>query len=500
VTLPLTEAARLLDAARNALAAALLAGVYALLAGGLFHLVPAAPSVRVAAGWVVGAAAALTLFLVFRGAAWLGSRSLPHVLPPRRTSRLAPLVSLVAAAGMAPALLRATDLASLTATSAFLGASLALSTAYGFYDGVRQALVPAQRVRDALAERPAVARWIERHLGLLTGLGALLPWAVVAIGFLLLPPPLRQSLSGYLILLAFLGQHLIRRLTEEVIVWILLHALRAGNLSLAARLPVRAARLSEEIRAAAPDLEAPWAELLTAAGEGLEGVTLSPVELRRMARAFLAAYSSDAATPVSGREIAGTAGLVGRLVARGIRFRLETEGAAELEPLGLPAWSDLLREVWRHESPAWQALAERCPGERRCHAAARLYPVSLRATLLPAALAWAPLMVLSLAWIGRGPWGWPLVAALLSFALLLWLTFFYGNWVFDESLRRRDFPYLARQLAGGTMRGELEDALGSRDPKVRERAVELLLFDDDVARLGITVPPAGLRKFLRRAS
>jgi hypothetical protein len=115
------------------------------------------------------------------------------------------------------------------------------------------------------------------------------------------------------------------------------------------------------------------------------------------------------------------------------------------------------------------------------------------------ALAWAPLLLLALLWVGRGPWAWPLAGAALSFALLLWLTFYYGNWAFDESLRRRDYPYLARQLAGGTMRGELEDALGARDPRLRERAIELLLFDDDIARLGITVPPAGLRKFLRRA-
>jgi hypothetical protein len=136
---------------------------------------------------------------------------------------------------------------------------------------------------------------------------------------------------------------------------------------------------------------------------------------------------------------------------------------------------------------------------------ARLYEAPIRTALLPGALLWMPLLGAALFLAGSGrdaPVGGyaPLLAgAALSFALLLWLTLLYGNWVCDESLRRRDFAFLARQLANGAKRGELEDAMGARDPRVRDRAVELLLFDDDVARLGLTVPPAGLRKFLKRA-
>jgi hypothetical protein len=501
------------DTLRNAAAAGLITGLYALLAGGIFRLVPVAPGGRILAAWLLGYLKAAAIFLASGALVWIADRLLCGRLPGT-AARIPQLLCLLTAAGAAPSLVAAPDLAGLTGAASFLGAAIALSAADGFYEGLHRALLPRERVRVFLAARPHVARKVAARLPKDAGLLALLPWLLAVVAYLAGPPLLRPLFVGYLLVLAFLAHHVLRRLVEELMVWLFLHVLRRGNLALAAALPVRPGRLTEEIHAAEPDLEAPWAAFLAAADEGLEpegghgAAPLQPVERRRLRRAYLDAYGSGGEPWRQPDGDVSATGLVGRLVSRGIRFRLEVERAPAVEPLSLPEWRDLWRAAWRpgkhateEDGPppgAWEAVAARCPGEPVGRAVARLYPMPIRTALLPAALAWIPLLLLTLAGIERGVWVWPLIAAGTSLALLLWLTFYYGNWVFDESLRRRDFAYLARQLAGGVMRGELEDALGSRSRLVRARAVELLLFDDDIARLGVTVPPAGLRKYLRR--
>lgn len=493
-----------LEALRNALAVAFLAAVYALLIGGLFHLVRPAPAPALLRAFVVGYARAVLLFAGTHAVAWVG---LWLVGPVRRAALLplaGPFASLVGSTAALPGLFQAPELAALIRTSTFLGAALALSATHDFYAGLRRRLVPARSVRDFLARRPAAGRWLLRWIHLLLPLGGLWPWLTGGVALLLCPPPLRERVAPYLILLTYLAHQLNQKLLEELMVWAFLHALRAGDFVSAARLPVRPSRLAAEIEAAPTDLEASFASFITCGMQGLEGMSLAPDALGRLMRAHLAAYGltideaiRPASVPASSPRAAHS--LVRRLLDRGLRFQGEWEPATGLEPLSLPHWAELRRAAARAH------LAARYPDEPLWRVIARLYEAPIRTALLPGALLWLPLLgaALWLAGSGRdvpsGGYALLLAGAALSFVLLLWLTLLYGNWVCDESLRRRDFAFLARQLANGAKRGELEDALGARDHRVRDRAVELLLFDDDIARLGFTVPPAGLRKFLKRA-
>jgi hypothetical protein len=181
------------------------------------------------------------------------------------------------------------------------------------------------------------------------------------------------------------------------------------------------------------------------------------------------------------------------LIDRGVRFTLAArEGESEEAGTGLPSFHAL-----RH-APERASLAARFPDEPVWRVIARRYERDVRGVLFPVGLLWVVLPVA--AWYLRDTpfWPVPLALAALSLALMLWLIFYYAQWVFDESLRRHDFDYLAERLGKGVMTGELEEALGSRKPLVRERVIELLLFHDGVVSQGITVPAAGLRKFLKR--
>ena len=91
-----------------------------------------------------------------------------------------------------------------------------------------------------------------------------------------------------------------------------------------------------------------------------------------------------------------------------------------------------------------------------------------------------------------------LILATGSLALMFWIVFLFAQWAFDESLRVRDYDFLAAQLGKGVMFGELEEALGSRSALIRDRAIELMLFHDGIHSQGITVPAPALRKFLKR--
>jgi hypothetical protein len=504
-----------LDALRNALAIAFLAAVYALMIGGLFHLVRPAPASALLRAFVAGYAWAVLLFAGAHAVAWVGLRP---VTPARRAALLplaGPFASLVASAAALPGLFHAPDLAALVRTATFLSAGVALSATHDFYAGLRRRFVPARRVRDVLARRPATSRWLLRWLHLLIPLGGLWPWLAGGVALLLCPPLLRERISAYLILVTYLAHHLNQKLLEELTVWAFLHALRAGDFASAARLRIRASRLAAEIEAAPADLEAPFASFLACGLQGLEGLALAPDALGRLMRVYLSAYGltvreairqgTEATVPASSPRLPVSPSprhsdsLIRRLLDCGVRFRGEWEPAIALEPIPLPRWAELRR------AEARARLAALYPDEPLWRVIARLYEAPLRTALLPVALLWLPLLgaALFLAGSGRdapvGGYALLLAGAALSFALLLWLTLLYGNWVCDESLRRRDFAFLARQLANGAKRGELEDAMGAQDPRVRDRAVELLLFDDDVARLGLTVPPAGLRKFLKRA-
>jgi hypothetical protein len=309
---------------------------------------------------------------------------------------------------------------------------------------------------------------------------------------LLLPSGLQSRIAAYWILLTFLAHLLNRKLLEELEVWVFLHALRAGDYIRAGQLSLRWSRLAAEIEAAPPDLETAFARFISYGMAGPEGLALTPAALGRLVPVFLSAYGLAAPDLAAGsRDREGS--LIRRLLARGMRFEMEVEAARGLEPLLLPRWRELARPEARArvaalypDEPLWQVIA-------------RLYEVPIRGLLLPVSLLWLPLLGVALAQVEAGRWLLPLVGAALSFGLLVWLTLIYGNWIFDQSLRQHDFPYLARQLGSRRLWGELEDALGHRDPRLRDRAVELLLFDDEIARLGITVPPAGLRKFLQRA-
>jgi hypothetical protein len=484
---------------RNALAAGFFAAIYALMIGGLFHLVRPAPAGALLRAFAAGYLLAMLLFVGAHAAAWTVLR----LMAPGKSAALlplaAPLAMLIACAAALPGLFRAPDLAALVGTASFLGAGLALSGAHDFYAWLRRHLVPARRVRDFLAQRPATGQWLVRSIHPLLQFGSLWPWLAGGIALWLCPPALRERVAPYLILVTYLAHHLNQKLLEELAVWVFLHALRAGDYASAARLPVRPSRLAAEIEAAPDDLEAPFASFIACGMQGMEGLALAPNALGRLMRAHRTAYGLAPVELTRRREDAATVSLVCRLLDRGVRFQGEWEPATALEPLPLPRWSELRR------AEARARLRSLYPGEPLWQVIARLYEAPIRMALLPLALLWLPLLGLTLVLAGSGredlPGGYaPLLAgAALSFALLLWLTLSYGNWVCEQSLRRRDFAFLARRLANGTMRGELEDALGARDLHVRDRAVELLLFDDDIARLGITVPPAGLRKFLKRA-
>ncbi len=493
------------DDLRNALAFAVFAAIYALLAGWILHVRgPSQPLPLLAAlgrGYVLAA-------VVFGGAHAVAWTALSLAGRGRRAALLplaAPLVSLVGAAVALPRLVHAGSLPILVEVAAFLGAGLAFSTARGFYAGLQQRLVPAQRVRDFLERRPAVGQWLLRSIGSLLKFGRYVPRLLGAGVFFSLPPRVRESAGGYVIVIAAMVHLLNQRLLEELTVWVFLHALRQGDYWRAGRLPIRPARLAAEIAAAPADLEVPFARFMAHGMNGPAGLALTPAALGRLIPVYLATYglaaerhsTADLLTPNSASAVRPAPehrplSLPRRLLEHGIRFQVETEASVALEPLPLPRWS----ELWRAEARA--RLAERHPDEPEWRVVARLYDGPVRGLLLPISLLWLPLLGMALALVGPGYWLLPLVGAALSFGLLVWLTMLYGNWIFDESLRRHDFAFLARQLGQGRLPGELEDALGSRDPQVRERAVELLLFDDDIARLGITVPPAGLRKFLKR--
>jgi hypothetical protein len=493
----------------NALAWAFFAAVYALLLGGLFRLVPPAPAGALLRGFAAGYGLAVLVFVAAHVIAGCGLRL---ARPNRRAAvhlLTAPLASLIACGMALPRLFQAPDLAALVSVAAFLGGGAALSAAHDFYAGIQRQLVPARRVRDFLAARPAIGRFLFQWILPLLQYGRLLPWLVGAVALLAFPPSLRSRAASYLFLIVLLAYALNRKLLEELAVWVFLHALRVGDYLAAARIPVRPSRLTAEIAARPADLEAPFARFIAYGMQGPEGLTLTPTALGRLVPVHLAAYGLTA----RGGEWEGSAPsspltepfLVRRLLDRGMRFRMESEPSAALEPLPLPRWS----ELWRAEARA--RLAALYPGEPLWQVIARHYETPIRGILLPLSLLWLPLPGLALAVWSVSPlaeeppslpttwWALPLAGAALSFLLLVWLTLFYSNWIFDQSLRRHDFECLARQLGQTKMRGELEDALGSPDPLVRDRAVELLLFDNDIACLGITVPPAGLRKFLRRA-
>jgi hypothetical protein len=481
-----------LDELRNALAFALFAAIYALLAAGVLHLARPTSGVALLSAFVTGYLAAVLLFLGAHILAWTVLTALRSGRRVALVPLAGPSVCLVACAAALPRLLTARNLTELVQTASFLGAGLAFSTVHGFYAGLQQRLLPARRVRDFLAARPAAGQSLLRRIGLILRLGPLLPWLVSGIIFLLLPPGMQTRIAVYWILLTFLAHLLNRMLLEELAAWVFLHALRAGDYISAGQLAVRPGRLIVEIEAAAPDLEAAFARFIAYGMAGPEGLTLTPAALGRLVPVYLLAYS------LSGRDQGPGVGdhegsLIRRLLDRGVRFEMEVEAARGLEPLLLPPWHQLARPEARAR------LAALYPDEPLWQVIARLYEVPIRGLLLPVSLLWLPLLGVALAQAESGRWLGPLVAAALSFGLLIWLTLFYGNWIFDQSLRRHDFPYLARLLAHRRLWGEMEDALGHRDPRVRDRVIELLLFDDEIARLGITVPPAGLRNFLQRA-
>jgi hypothetical protein len=506
---PPGQAASWADELRSALAFAFFAAVYALLLGGLFSLVPPAPAGALLRGFAAGYGLAVLVFVLAHAIAGLGLRLASREKRAALHPLAAPLASLIACAMALPRLFRAHDLAALLSVAAFLGGGAALSAAHDFYAGIQRQLVPARRVRDFLAARPGMGRFLFRWILPLLHYGRLLPWLLGAVALLAFPPSLRDRAASYLLLIVFLAHALNRKLLEELAVWVFLHALRVGDYLAAARIPVRPSRLAAEIAAAPADLEAPFARFIAYGMQGPEGLTLTPAALGRLVPVHLAAYGlmarggegnvSSPADPLSHPA------LVRRLVARGVRFAMESKPSAALEPLSLPRWP----ELWRAEARA--RLAALYPGEPLWQVIGRHYETPIRGILLPISLLWLPLLGLTLAlwWaepLAEAPpsfpttwWPLSLAGAAVSFLLLLWLTLFYGNWIFEQSLRRHDFAFLARQLGQTKMRGELEDALGSPDPLVRDRAVELLLFDNDIARLGITVPPAGLRKFLRRS-
>jgi hypothetical protein len=498
-----------IDELRNGFAFALFAAVYALLASWLLGLPSGASSLWVS--FAAGYGLAVLVYVGAHGLGWLalgmlGSRRRDGILP-----LAAPLASLLACAAALPRLFQPRDTAAFVQTAAFLGAGMAFSTARGFYAGLQQRLVPARRVRDLLARRPTLGAWLLHRIRVLLAVGPFIPWLFGALVFFALPPALRATIGARWLLVAYLAHLLNRKLLEELSVWVFLHALRSGDYRTAGQLSIRPARLATEIQSAPPDLEVPFARFIAYGMAGAEGMKLPPGALARLVPVYLSVYGlslPEAAADLGDRESGlsdvrsgrttgeyppGPGGLVRRLLECGLRFRIETEPSTAPEPLPLPRWSELKRRQERAR------LAALYPDEPLWQVITRLYEAPIRALLLPLALLWLPLLGVSLALVEAGAWALPLVGAALSFALLLWLTLVYGNWIFDQSLRRRDFAFLARQLGSGRLRGELEDALGHRDPRVPERAVELLLFDDDIARLGITVPPAGLRKFRERA-
>jgi hypothetical protein len=481
-----------LDELRNALAFALFAAIYALLAGSVLRLTGGTGGWGLFSAFLTGYLGAVLLFLGAHALAWTLLTALRAARRPALVPLAGPLVSLVACAAALPRLWTTRSMAELIQTASFLGAGLAFSTAHGFTTGLQQRLVPARRVRDLLAARPALGQALLGQIGRILRIGPLLPWLASGLLFLLLPPALQSRLGAYWILLTFLAHLVNRKLLEELAVWVFLHALRAGDYISAGQLPIRPGRLTAEIQTAPPDLEAAFARFIVYGMAGPEGVLFTPAVLGRMVPVYLSAYGAAAADQgAAAKDPEGS--LVRRLLERGMRFEMEVEAAQGLEPLRLPRWTELAR------AEARARLAALHPDEPLWQVIARLYEVPIRGLLLPISLLWLPLLGVALAQVEAGRWLLPLVGAALSFGLLVWLTLFYGNWIFDQSLRCHDFPFLARQLANRRLWGELEDALGHRDPKVRERAIELLLFDDEIARLGITVPPAGLRKFLRRA-
>src|SRR5437764_1136216 len=79
---------------------------------------------------------------------------------------------------------------------------------------------------------------------------------------LLLPATLRIHLAPYVLMLAYLAHHCNHLLLEELAVWVFLHALRRGDFLFAARLPISASRLADEIGAAPADLGSAFAQYI----------------------------------------------------------------------------------------------------------------------------------------------------------------------------------------------------------------------------------------------
>jgi hypothetical protein len=269
--------------------------------------------------------------------------------------------------------------------------------------------------------------------------------------------------------------------------------------------------LRAEIERAPVELEIPLAGYVAHGLNGPEGFPYTREETEGLIKRFpLGRWQSDRAAFSTGEptDAAAAAGVglpadrqptpgglspVGVLLARGVRFSLGAVSAEEeTGNAELPTFVDL-----RHVS-ARAALARRFPQERHVRVIARRYERDVRALLFPVGLLWLVLPAVAW-WLRDTPlWPLPLVMAALSMALMLWLVIYYAQWAFDESLRVRDFDYLVERLGKRVMLGELEEAMGSRNPRVRELAIELLLFHDGLVSQQFTPPAPGLRKFLKR--
>jgi hypothetical protein len=495
------------EARRTALAVALPLAVY----GGLLVLLVGRVRFEHAwasvATWLAGYLLALAIpalsRILARIGGWLGAT-------------LALLVrSLGSGVGLAIALGKMAtvrELPQFTGAAAFAGATLGLLLSDEFPSRVRNLLLVRERVRAALARRPRLRTGLLKSIRPLVTAGNLAPWVVAALLYWYLPPDLRERLGGYLLIIAYMSRLLVVQVLEEIVVLGFLEFVTLGDFGAAMRLPLTLARLGMEIEAASVELERPLAAYVAHGLNAPEEFPFTPEQMARLVNRFLnGSRRRNAIRSGSPREPdPASAGWetddtrrpstpgddmspIATLLARGVRFSLAAAGTEEgAMEAGLPAFADL-----RHGSVR-ASLGQRFPTEPTARLIARRYERDVRGFLFPVGLLWILLPAVAW-WLRETPlWPVPLVLAGLSMALMVWLVVYYAQWVFDESLRVRDFDYLAERLGKRVMLGELEEAMGSRDPRVRELAIELLFFHDPLVSQGFTAPTPGIRKFLKR--
>lgn len=495
------------EARRTALALALPLALY----GGLLLLFLG--RVRLEDGWAAVASWIAGYLLA------LAVRALAHALSQvmgRVGSVLAVVVrTLGSGVGLAVALgvmATATALPPFTGAAAFAGATFGLLLSDEFPARVRDFLLVRERVQRALARRPQLRAALLKSVRPLVTVGNLAPWVVAAIAYWVMPPELRQRLGGYLLIIAYLSRLLVAQALEEIVVLGFLEYVTLGEFEAAMRLPLSLARLGTEIENAPPELENPLAAYVVHGLNGPEGFPFTPEQMVRLVNRFLigtrrrAERAGDAeAVPRAGAPAGGAMpaprastvehgpSLLATLLARGVRFSLGavfTE--AEDAETALPRFAELRHAVARAR------LSQRFPNEPVARVIARRYERDVRGVLFPIGLAWIVLPAAAW-WLRDTPlWPVPLVMTVLSIVLMIWLIGYYTQWVFDESLRVGDFDHLAERLGQRVMLGELEEAMGSRNARVRDLAIELLLFNDVLVSQGFSPPTPGIRKFLKR--